>query len=311
MKIFPLAVAIALPSAAAFSPSTPRVGTGPLATTLAASSVSTEDAANPRLSGLALALDDGTRKSHSMAENTAFVQGFFKGISSPDSYKNLLTSLYYVYHAMEVEVMDAIQDESISTDDAKWIQALDVAPLRRLTGLEKDMEFFYGPNWKNDMAPPSKGTEAYVGRIRELVASATTAKEEESTKQESLLYLFVAHQYTRYLGDLFGGQMMGNMASRSMDLPQDGSGVAFYTFENVPSTKDFITEWYTTLNDLGVSAAKQQAIVDEANLVFSLNIGILEELEGSPWAALWTMAVKSAREFTDWTKIKESKNGTA
>ena len=309
MKIFPIAattLAVTLPSASAFLPAAPRHSN----TALAATAVE-EAASNPRLSGLALALDDGTRKSHSMAENTAFVQGFFKGISSPDSYKNLLTSLYYVYRAMEVEVMDAIQDESISSEDAKWVRALDVAPLRRLAGLEKDMEFFYGPNWKTDMAAPSKGTEAYVGRIRELVASVKSNddSDDESSKNDSLLYLFVAHQYTRYLGDLFGGQMMGNMASRSMDLPQDGSGVAFYTFDNVPSTKDFITEWYTTLNDLGVSAAQQQAIVDEANLVFSLNIGILEELEGSPWAALWTMAVKSAQEFTDWTKIKESKNG--
>ena len=93
-----------------------------------------------------------------------------------------------------------------------------------------------------------------------------------------------------------------------MDLPEDGSGVAFYAFENVPSTKDFITEWYTILNDLGISGNQQQKIVDEANLVFSLNIGIFEELEGSPWSALWTMAVKSAREFTDWNNIKESKN---
>ena len=30
---------------------------------------------NPRSVGLALALDDGTRKSHSVAENTAFVTG--------------------------------------------------------------------------------------------------------------------------------------------------------------------------------------------------------------------------------------------
>ena len=292
-------------------------------TALGASSVSTAteeetEPSNPRLVGLAFALDDGTRKSHSMAENTAFVQGFFKGISSADSYKNLLTSLYYVYKAMEVDVMDAVSEmietetetetEPTISDGAKWIQALDVAPLRRMPGLETDMEYFYGPNWKNDISPPSKGTEAYVGRITELVESHNNNNNSDS-KTESLLYLFVAHQYTRYLGDLFGGQMMGSMASRSMDLPEDGSGVAFYNFDNVPSTKDFITEWYTTLNDLGVSQAQQQAIVDEANLVFQLNIGILEELEGSPWAALWTMAVKSAQEFTDWTNIKESKNG--
>merc|ERR1719343_730155 len=100
------------------------------------------------------------------------------------------------------------------------------------------------------MAPPSKGTQAYVGRIRELA-------EDNDSGEKSLLYLFVAHQYTRYLGDLFGGQMMGSMASRSMDLPEDGSGTAFYTFENVPSTKDFITQWYTKLNALGISSDQQ------------------------------------------------------
>ena len=41
------------------------------------SAVETEVDNNPRLSGLALALDEGTRKSHSIAENTAFVTGFF------------------------------------------------------------------------------------------------------------------------------------------------------------------------------------------------------------------------------------------
>jgi len=46
---------------------------------------------NPRKEGLALMLDDGTRKSHSMAENTAFVSGFFKGIATKESFSNLGT----------------------------------------------------------------------------------------------------------------------------------------------------------------------------------------------------------------------------
>ena len=41
-------------------------------------------------------------------------------------------------------------------------------------------------------------TEAYVRRIEEVAADS------------SLAYLLVAHQYTRYLGDLFGGQVAGN-----------------------------------------------------------------------------------------------------
>ena len=42
---------------------------------------------NPRLEGLSFMLDDGTRKSHLVAENTAFVTGFFKGLSTKNSYQ--------------------------------------------------------------------------------------------------------------------------------------------------------------------------------------------------------------------------------
>ena len=56
---------------------------------------------NPRLTGLALMLDDGTRKSHSVAQNSAFVTGFFKGLANRNSYRSLITSLYFVYTAME------------------------------------------------------------------------------------------------------------------------------------------------------------------------------------------------------------------
>merc|ERR1712216_830690 len=45
-----------------------------------------EEAPSARKSGLALMLDDGTRKSRSVAENTAFVTGFFKGIAERDSF---------------------------------------------------------------------------------------------------------------------------------------------------------------------------------------------------------------------------------
>ena len=56
----------------------------------------TEEAANPRTFGLALELDDGTRKVHSVAENTQFVAGFFKGLGQRESFAQLTTSFYFV-----------------------------------------------------------------------------------------------------------------------------------------------------------------------------------------------------------------------
>jgi heme oxygenase len=229
-----------------------------------------EEKENPRLAGLALQLDDGTRKSHSMAQNSAFVTGFFKGLSNKESYRNLITSLYFVYQAME---------ESFDDTTCTEVQALDDSELRRMKCLEEDMDYFYGREWKSEIRP-TLATKAYVTRIQ------TLAKQQP--------YLLVAHQYTRYLGDLFGGQMMGGMASRSLDL-KDGEGTAFYTFDDIPSTYEYITDWYTRLNALDLTDAQKQEIVDEANLVFDLNIGILQELDGSPFLAMWTLAVNSLK----------------
>lgn len=241
----------------------------------ATSSPETETTAidNPRLSGLAFMLDDGTRKSHSMAENTAFVTGFFKGLANRDSYKALMTSLYFVYDAME---------EAMDETSCQEVKALDDSSLRRLAALERDMDFFLGEDWANHKGTlqPSAATNTYVARIQEVAQSKP--------------YLLVAHQYTRYLGDLFGGQMMGGMASRSLNL-ENGQGVAFYNFDDIPRTTDFITEWYQKLNELDLTDEQKQEVVDEANFVFALNIGILQELEGSAFKAAWTLAINSLK----------------
>ncbi|CAJ1950822.1 unnamed protein product [Cylindrotheca closterium] len=229
---------------------------------------------NPRKLGLALQLDDGTRKSHSMAQNTAFVSGFFKGLANRESYGALLKSLYFVYDAMEKAM-----DES----DEYRVQQLDLPALRRVTSLERDLEYFYGNNGDSAKSflsnvQPSPATRTYVARIEQVAKSKP--------------YLLIAHQYTRYLGDLFGGQMMGGMASSTLGL-SNGEGTAFYEFDQIPNTQAFITKWYKLLNDLDLTEEQKQEIVDEANLVFDMNVGILQELEGSPIQAFVTLAINS------------------
>ncbi|KAL7456744.1 hypothetical protein ACHAWC_008238 [Mediolabrus comicus] len=47
-----------------------------------------------------------------MAENTQFVSGFFKGLADRDPYRSLITSLYFVYEAME-EAMDKSPEDAM------------------------------------------------------------------------------------------------------------------------------------------------------------------------------------------------------
>ncbi len=261
-----------LPSAAGFATSSSLQQITTTRTALAMStSTAAKEESNPRLEGLAFALDDGTRKSHSIAQNSAFVTGFFKGLSTREAYSNLLTSLYFVYRAME-DSFDVTTEETVKT--------MDVKELRRTDALKFDMEYFYGPGWE-DKISPSPAARKYVNRVLEVAKNQPR--------------LLIAHQYTRYLGDLFGGQMMGGMAQRSLKL-EDEKGTAFYTFDEIDSTKDFITNWYRELNALDLTDEEKEQIVDEANLVFELNIEILEELDGSAWKAVLTLAWTSFRE---------------
>jgi len=216
-------------------------------------------------------LDDGTRKSHSMAENTAFVTGFFKGLSTKESYRELLTSLYFVYSAME---------RAFDECELEEVQRLDDEELRRIENLSLDMSYFYGDGWESRISQ-SPYTRKYVERIEAVARDKP--------------YLLIAHQYTRYLGDLFGGQMMSGMASKSLNL-SDGKGVDFYKFDRIDNTKDYITDWYRRLNSLELNPKQKEEIVDEANYVFELNIGILQELEGSALTTMWSLAWNTLKE---------------
>ena len=223
---------------------------------------------NPREFGLALELDDGTRKSHSIAENTQFVSGFFKGLSNRKAFSSLVESLYYIYEAMEI-VLDETNNEAV--------KAIDYPELRRIKALESDMIFYFGENWR-EKSRPSMATMKYVNRIK--------------TIGKDYPVLMVAHQYTRYLGDLFGGQMMGGMATRTLNVKND-EGIAFYKFNQINNVKEFINEFYKDLNQLGLEEDVRQAIVDEANLVFKYNIEIFEELEGNAISSIFRL-LKSA-----------------
>ena len=143
----------------------------------------------------------------------AFVTGFFKGISSKAAFSQLVASLYFVYEAMETAFDDA-KDPRVSS--------MDIPELRRLGPLERDMKYFYGRNWKTEVSP-TPATAAYVSGIRRVA----TSEEDE--------YLLIAHMYTRYLGDLFGGSMIRSMARSSLDL-DGGSGTDFYEFPKIENT---------------------------------------------------------------------------
>ena len=214
---------------------------------------------------LASMLREGTKKSHTMAENVGFVKCFLKGVVEKKSYRKLVTDLYFVYSAMEEE-MGKLKHHPI-------VSQIYFPELNRQESLERDLYYYYGANWREE-ATISQAGRAYVDRIHEIAKS-----------QPELL---VAHSYTRYLGDLSGGQILKKIAQRAMNLT-DGEGTAFYEFEHIDDEKAFKNKYRQAMNDLPVDLATADRIVEEANAAFGMNMKLFQELEGNLIKAIGMM----------------------
>lgn len=208
-------------------------------------------------SNLAKALREGTKKAHTMAENMGFVKCFLKGVIDKESYRKLVTSFYFVYSEMENQMQ---QHEAHPVLGKVYFPLLN-----RQSSLEKDLSFYYGDNWRNQLTV-SPATQAYVQRIQDVA----------ETQPE----LLISHAYTRYMGDLSGGQILKGIAQRAMGL-EDGQGTAFYEFADIADEKAFKALYRQRLDELPLDEDAVDRIVDEANAAFGMNMKLFQELEGN------------------------------
>ena len=195
----------------------------------------------------------GTKKSHSAAENTKFVGSFLRGVLNPEEYRNLLAQFYYVYSTMETAIRES-NDERV--------KQVYYPELERVASLEKDLEYYYGPYWKDEIYM-TEACNTYTYRIKEIA--------------EQDPYLLVAHHYTRYIGDLSGGQILKNIAKKALNPPV-GKGLDFYDFPSIDDAKEWKTIYRFRLDRMGFTESEKNAIISEANYAFRLNMYLFDEI---------------------------------
>lgn len=230
---------------------------------------------------LATQLREGTQEAHTMAENVGFIKGFLQGVVEKASYRKLVGNFYFVYRAME-EAFDAQREHPV-------LGHLYFPELWRTHTLEQDLTYYYGSDWKTQVKM-SPACAEYVDRINQIAAD-----------QPELL---VAHAYTRYMGDLSGGQILKKIAKRAMSL-EDGSGLAFYDFEQIPKAGAFKNKYRAAMDSLPIDDDTATAIVQEANDSFHLNMKMFKELEGNWLKALIRLSWNSLL-----SRFKASENGS-
>jgi heme oxygenase (biliverdin-producing, ferredoxin) len=207
--------------------------------------------------GLATQLREGTQKAHTMAENTDFIKGFLKGVLDRESYRKFSANHYFVYATLE--------EELTKHQNHPVLSKIFFPQLWRQKSLEQDMVYFYGSDWRSQVQP-SAACKNYTQHMQEVSAIAPE--------------LLVAHAYTRYMGDLSGGQILKNIAKKALGL-QENEGLAFYDFDQIKNHGEFKKKYRNALDTLPVDAATADRIVTEANQAFHLNMEMFRELKGN------------------------------
>ncbi|WP_409494988.1 heme oxygenase (biliverdin-producing) [Amycolatopsis sp. cmx-11-12] len=195
-----------------------------------------------------------TLPAHERANHSEYMNALLGGELTLEGYTRLVIQYYFIYQSIE-RAADKLAQDPVA---GKFV----FEELRRLPSLERDLEHLVGPDWRETVRPlPS--TERYARRVAE--ASDWSGG-------------FVAHHYTRYLGDIAGGQVIRRLLERKYEVHEAGS--LFYHFDQLGSAPKFRDNYREQLNSAPWTEEERARLIDEAILAFECNIAVFDELAG-------------------------------
>ncbi|MGW0482072.1 biliverdin-producing heme oxygenase [Nonomuraea sp. NPDC003214] len=191
---------------------------------------------------------------HESAEGESYLKELMGGRLSEPEYGEMVAQHYFAYVALD-SVSRGLSGHPVA---GRFV----FPELYREAALERDLATVYGPGWRERIAP-SKATRTLVARI-EQVADWPGG--------------YIAHHYTRYLGDLSGGQFIRMELEKIYGYRRGGGGADFYVFDEVGSLPRFKDEYRARLDALELDERERQRIIREVRLAYQLNTEVLAEL---------------------------------
>lgn len=197
-------------------------------------------------------LRESTREAHHRAENSPFISELLNGSAGLDRFTELATQHYFIYSALESA--EALRDPVAGR--------FAIDGLDRVPALETDLAFLIGQDWKSQVEP-NQATADYCARVREVSRSWPGG--------------YIAHHYTRYLGDVSGGQVIRAWLRNEHGVT--GDGARFYDFRAVGSPVEFRRRYRALLDAAPWNDSERERIVAEARVAFDLNTAVFNELD--------------------------------
>lgn len=134
--------------------------------------------------------------------------------------------------------------------------------LHRSEALQADLSFWQ-EQLPTDSAKPCPAVERYLASLEYYRTSWPMG--------------LVAHHYTRYLGDLSGGQMIGGIIAKNFRLPGP-DGLRFYQFTQVTDPAAFKSRYRELLNQLPIKPPAKARVASVVQEVFQLNLEVFTDL---------------------------------
>lgn len=196
-----------------------------------------------------------THEQHMAAETSAFMGDLLGGRLGVAAYARYTEQLWFVYEALEGTAGRLAADP---------VAGPFLRPeLFRLPALERDLAHLRGPHRREGLSA-LPATRAYADRVRECAERWPGG--------------YVAHHYTRYLGDLSGGQVIRDTAERTWGFARKGDGVRFYVFEGIANPAAFKRGYRRLLDAIPVDDLERQRVVAECRAAFALNTAVFRAL---------------------------------
>ncbi|MFK0291032.1 heme oxygenase (biliverdin-producing) [Streptomyces sp. NPDC090442] len=201
------------------------------------------------------AIRTASHEQHTEAEGSSFMSHLLGGELGVAAYRRYTEQLWFVYHALE-DVPETLAADPVAGPFLR-------PELARTAELERDLAHLGGPQWRTALEP-LPATAAYADRI------ATCARDWPAG--------YVAHHYTRYLGDLSGGQIIRGTAEKTWGFARKGDGVRFYVFEGIGNPAAFKRTYRELLDALPVDDLEKHRVIDECKRAFTLNTALFHDL---------------------------------
>ncbi|WP_371549948.1 biliverdin-producing heme oxygenase [Streptomyces sp. NBC_00554] len=196
-----------------------------------------------------------SHEQHTEAETSTFMSDLLGGRLGVEAYARYTEQLWFVYEALEADA-DKLASDPLA---GAFIQH----ELMRRTALEADLAHLRGPDWHTTLtALPA--TQAYAARVAECARTWPGG--------------YIAHHYTRYLGDLSGGQIIRGKAEQTWGFTRKGDGVRFYVFEDITNPAAFKRAYRELLDGIHADDLEKQRIVTECKRAFALNTAVFQAL---------------------------------